>query len=311
MPSSNTFPNNDLITSAPVCLFVWRRLSETQETIRHLQTNHLAPNTELFIFVDGAKKPTDEPRVQEVINYVQHVAGFKKVTLKISTVNKGLSQSIIGGVTEVLQRFGKVIVLEDDLLTSPNFLNYMNGALDHYEHNRKVYSVSGYSFKINFSKDYYFDHYFSVRGSSWGWATWLDRWETIDWEVSDYAQFISSWKKRRSFNKGGSDLSGMLRKQMEGKINSWAIRWCFQQWKNEQLTVYPRTSKIKNIGFGATATHTSQKTAEHEVQLDEGTNIEFHFSDNVYLDPKIATEFAKSFSIPTRIRNKLLGYING
>ena len=300
-----------MTTFAPVCLFTWKRFHETQETMRRLQANHLAPSTELFIFVDGAKKPNDEPGVQEVVNYVQQVAGFKKVTLKISPVNKGLSQSIIGGVSEILQRFGKVIVLEDDLLTSPNFLNYMNGALDHYKDNRKVYSVSGYSFKINFPKDYYLDHYFSVRGSSWGWATWLDRWETVDWEVSDYAQFMSSWKKRRSFNKGGSDLSGMLRKQLEGTINSWAIRWCYQQWKNDQLTVYPRISKIKNIGFGANATHTSQKTSEHEVQLDEGANIEFHFSDNVHLDPKIAAEFARSFSIPTRIWNKLLGYING
>ncbi len=294
---------------APVCLFAWKRISETQETIRHLQANHLAKDSELFIFVDGARKPTDEPGIQEVVDHVQNVSGFKKVTLNISPVNKGLSQSIIGGVTEVLQRFGKVIVLEDDLLTSPNFLNYMNSALDYYKEQRKVFSVSGYSFNIHFPKGYRFDHYFSVRGSSWGWATWIDRWETVDWEVSDYEQFISSWKKRRSFNKGGSDLSGMLQKLMEGKINSWAIRWCYQQWKTDQLTVYPRISKIKNIGFGAGATHTSRKTAEHEVPLDEGNNIEFHFSDKVYLDPKIAAEFARSFSIQTRIKNKLLGYI--
>jgi hypothetical protein len=298
-------------TIAPICLFAWKRLNETQETICHLRENYLASDSELFIFVDGPKKPADELEIKKVVDFVQTVSGFKKVTLKVSTTNKGLSQSIIGGVTEVLQRFGKVIVLEDDLLTSPNFLIYMNSALDYYTENRKVFSVSGYSFKIYFPKGYNLDHYFSVRGSSWGWATWLDRWETIDWKVSDYRQFISSWEKRRSFNKGGSDLSGMLRKQMEGRINSWAIRWCYQQWKNNQLTVFPRVSKIKNIGFGDTATHTSQKTVEHEVQLDEGTNVEFYFSDNVYLDPKIVVEFAKSFSIPTRIRNKLLGYLTG
>jgi len=295
---------------APICLFGWKRLNETQETIRRLQANHLAPNTELFIFVDGPKKSTDEPVIRDVVNFLSNVSGFKKVTLNISPINKGLSQSIIGGVTEVLRRFGKVIVLEDDLLTSPNFLNYMNSALDYYKDHRKVFSVSGYSFNIRFPKGYYFDHYFSVRGSSWGWATWIDRWVTVDWEVSDYAQFKLSWKKRQSFNKGGSDLSCMLQKQMEGKINSWAIRWCYQQWKNDQLAVYPRFSKIKNIGFGAGATHTNRKTAEHEVQLDEGASIEFHFSDNVYINPKIAAEFAKSFSIRTRIKNKLRRYLN-
>lgn len=296
---------------APICLFAWKRLSETQETIRHLQANYLAPDSELFIFVDGPKKLADELEIKKVADFGQTISGFKKVILQVSTTNKGLSQSIIGGVTEVLQRFGKVIVLEDDLLTSPNFLNYMNRALDYYKEQKKVFSVSGYSFNIRFPKSYGFDHYFSVRGSSWGWATWIDRWETVDWEVSDYTQFISSWEKRRSFNKGGSDLSAMLRKQMEGKINSWAIRWCYQQWKNYKLTVYPRMSKIKNIGFGAGATHTSRKTAEHEVKLDAGNSIEFHFSDNVHIDLKIAAEFARSFSIQTRIKNKLLGYIKG
>jgi len=296
---------------APICLFAWKRPHETQETIRRLQANYLAPDSELFIFVDGPKKAADKPEIEKVTDFAQTVSGFKKVTLKISTKNKGLSRSIIEGVSEILKRFGKVVVMEDDLLSSPNFLNYMNAALRHYKDNRKVFSVSGHSFDIHFPKDYHFDHYFSVRGSSWGWATWVDRWKTVDWEVSDYKQFISSWKKRRSFNRGGSDLSGMLRKQIEGKINSWAIRWCYQQWKNDQLTVYPRISKIKNIGFGAGATHTSGKTEEHEIQLDEGNDIEFHFSDNIHIDPKIAVEFAKSFSIPTRIKNKLLGYING
>jgi hypothetical protein len=294
---------------APICLFAWKRVNETQETIKHLQANHLASESELFIFVDGPKKPADEQEIKKVVDLVQTISGFKKVTLQVSAINKGLSQSIIGGVTEILQRFGKVIVLEDDLLTSPNFLSYMNNALDYYKEHGKVFSVSGHSFHIRFPKGYSFDHYFSVRGSSWGWATWIDRWETVDWKVSDYKQFISSGEKKRSFNKGGSDLSGMLRKQMEGKINSWAIRWCYQQWKNNQLTVYPRISKIKNIGFGAGATHTSSKTADHEIQLDDGNNIEFHFSNNVQIDQKIAAEFARSFSINTRIKNKLLGYI--
>ena len=177
--------NND--TLAPICLFVYSRLAETKQTVESLQRNMLAAESQLFIFSDGAKDCNVINEVNAVRQYIHTISGFAKVSIYECDENKGLANSIISGVTQIVNQFSKVIVLEDDLILSRNFLCFMNEALDFYENKKKVLNISGYSFTFKYPIDYKYDVAFSLRFASWGWAIWKDRWEQIDWELKDYS----------------------------------------------------------------------------------------------------------------------------
>ncbi|WP_010419254.1 glycosyltransferase [Anaerophaga thermohalophila] len=249
---------------APICLFTYNRLEETKQTVEALQSNLLANESELFVFSDGSKNERDAIKVDTVRDYLNIITGFNRVTINEAKENKGLANSIIAGVTEIIEKYGKVIVLEDDLITSRNFLEYMNQALDYYEYNMNIFSISGFTMNLpsldNTDKDYYLGY----RNSSWGWGTWKDRWEKIDWSASGWQKTLYNPIFHYKFMRGGSDMPYMLWKQMQGKIDSWAIRLGFDQFKKDKLTVYPTKSKVINIGFGESATHTKKtKSFQH------------------------------------------------
>jgi hypothetical protein len=293
---------------APVLLFAYNRLEALKHTVAALQANVLSRDTELFIFSDGPKNQENEEKVTMVREFLKTITGFKKVIIIESEYNKGLAKSIISGVTAVINDHGSVIVLEDDLVTAPNFLCFMNQCLEHYASNKKVYSVSGYSPPMRSAGDYRFDAYFFPRNTSHGWATWKDRWYKVDWEVSDYQEFISSSAQRAAFNRGGSDLSGMLRNQMEGKINSWSIRFTYHHYKTETCSVYPVISKVKNIGFGKDATHTTNYN-RYQTVLDKGTRTEFHLPDVMTYDSVYARNLQNLFSFRARAIGKVKTYL--
>jgi hypothetical protein len=220
-----------------------------------------------------------------------------------------LANSIIEGVSEILKIHETVIVLEDDLVSSSNFLSYMNQALHFYKNEDKVFSIAGYSLPIH-NDESELDVYFTSRSSSWGWATWKNRWVTIDWEVKDYPTFKKSNLLRRDFNKMGSDLSQMLDRQMQGKINSWAIRWCYHQFKSGLLSVHPFVSKIENFGFNSPdASNTKERFNRYQTKLDKGGKMAFLFSKEVRLDTKIIQQFTKPFSIQNRIKYKIINLL--
>ena len=168
---------------APICLFTYNRLQATKQTIASLQQNYLAMESELIIYSDGPANQAAVAKVEQVRSYLKTVDGFKKITLINSQNNKGLAASVIGGVSRVLEEFDSVIVLEDDLVTAPNFLDFMNQAIQFYKNDERILSISGYTLDLP-SLPGKRDFYFGYRASSWGWATWKDRWEKVDWELS-------------------------------------------------------------------------------------------------------------------------------
>lgn len=290
----------DKIKLAPICLFTYNRLHETMQTIEALQANYLAIDSDLIIFSDGGKNAEAQKKVDAVRQYLKSIKGFKSIEIIESKQNKGLANSVIEGVSTVLQKYGKIIVLEDDLITSPNFLSFMNDALNFYEEKQKIFSISGYSFDLSSLKSYTKDYYFGYRASSWGWATWLDRWETIDWGAKKYKKVLYNPYKHIKFMRGGSDMPLMLWRQMNGKLDSWAIRWCLQQFLDDKLTVFPTKSKIKSVGFGVDATHT--KNATHfDTIIDSGESVEFRFSNQIFFSKEILKEFRSVFSLKKRL----------
>ena len=289
---------------APICLFTYNRLEETKQTILALQKNYLAKDSALFVFSDGSKNKDSSHKIQAVRDYLKNIEGFKSVTIYESNVNKGLAKSIIEGVSKVLANSDKVIVIEDDLVCTPNFLDFMNQSLDFYKNDSAVFSISGYTLNLPSLKNEKKDFYFGYRASSWGWGIWRDRWFPIDWEVKDYTTFVNDKKKVSDFKRGGSDMPRMLKNQMNGKIDSWAIRFCYHQFKENLMTVFPTISKLESIGFSKDATHTSG-TKRFITPIDTELKRDFSFKKFTVIDEKLNRESSAFFSVKNRIINQL------
>lgn len=285
--------------SAPICLFVYAREALTRRTVDSLLGNPLAASSELHVFCDGPR-PGDEGRVQAVRDYVRSIRGFYRVVIHERPTNLGLSRSIISGVSEVLQDHERVIVLEDDLRLSSGFLQYMNQALQTYADEPRVMSVSGYSFPIRYGMDRAHDATFGLRASSWGWGIWRDRWQAIDWEVSGYDRFCRNLVQRWRFNRGGSDLSRMLDRQMGGRIDSWAIRFCFHQFRHGLLDVFPVQSLVENIGFGEGARHCQDDVCGWTTDLMTDAPDTFRLPAEVKTDPDVLRQFRQFNSLSAR-----------
>jgi hypothetical protein len=287
---------------APIVLFVYNRLVHARLTVEALQRNHSVAQSDLFIFSDAAKRPEAAGAVSEVRDYIRTITGFKSVTIVERDRNWGLANSIIDGVTSVVNQYGRIIVLEDDLVTSPQFLEYMNAALRHYESDPKAFSIGGYNFPektMPIPHDYAWDTYASFRCCSWGWGTWVDRWKRIDWSMDYYKTFMRDNAAQESFNRGGPDMSGMLRMHYEGRIDSWAIRFCYAHHANNMHCIYPVKTLVMNIGLDHSGMHCGvDPWREHASFNEQWTPHKFCPACNV--DERIARMFYSAFTPPKR-----------
>lgn len=280
---------------SPVVVFVYNRPQHTANLLKCLELLEEAPNTEMYIFSDGYKCENDENviSVREVIKRFAEDSRFKKVHIEESKKNKGLATSIIEGVTKVINVHNTAIVLEDDLEVSSDFLTYMNNALKAYETNEKIWSISAYSFPMNALHNYKHDVFFSGRGCSWGWATWKDRWNSIDWTVKKYKGYKFNYRNRKKFALWGRDMPCMLDAYMYGEIHSWAIRWCFAAHLQDKYTIYPVSSRILNKGTDGSGTNYNKtKINTFDTQLTTSTTCNF---ENVEIDSTIRKEFSKKY----------------
>ena len=246
---------------APIAIFCYNRKEHLIRTLNTLSENHDVENSDIHIFSDGPKTVKEKEYIDDLREYLHNDAPldkFRSQTIYESMENKGLASSVITGVNLLFKEYEEIIVLEDDLVTSHNFIKFMNEALSFYKSDSRIWSISGYSFPIRIPKKYRQDLYLAYRASSWGWGTWRDRWEMTDWLVSDYKTFTFNPIKQLLFNRGGRDLSNMLKLQMNGKINSWAIRWCYSQFKHNKYTVYPIHSLVMNTGLDGSGTHSTE-----------------------------------------------------
>lgn len=293
---------------APIVLFAYNRAKSLESTVESLLTNKLSRESDLFVFVDGAKNEKDAENVEEVKEYVKRIKGFKKLTYTFSEKNKGLAASVISGVSEIINVYNKVIVVEDDLIVSSNFLNYMNDSLCYYNEYNKIFSISAYSVKINKPLSNEYDVYFLKRAHCWGWGTWKDRWETIDWALKDSDEFIKNRTLQKAFNKLGDDMSQMLINYIEKKINSWYIRFCYEQYKQNKFTVYPWQSKVVNLGFLESSTHCNVYN-RFRVNFDNSNKKNHSFSNIIKSDKTINKDFLYYYSNKARIIGKLKTYL--
>jgi hypothetical protein len=291
--------------TAPILLFTYIRLDTLVKTVNALKQNMLAKDSDLYIFSDGEKKEGDKKKVNQIRIYLKSIDGFKSITISESSTNKGLANSIISGVSEIMTFSDRVIVLEDDLITTPNFLTFMNSSLDEYQNKSKVFSISGFSFDFGMESKSQEETYFLYRGWPWGWAIWKDRWTDIDWDVSDYDTFEKDKKLKKKFSQLGSDVNNMLKRQMEGSLDSWAIRWSYHQFKVNGITLFPLYSKVYNDGWDDHATHTKGSNKRYFPRLDTKQSINIRFPKKVEVKDEYQNMFLKKMGINARIRSKI------
>lgn len=253
-------------TLAPIALFVYNRPRHTRRTIEALKRNTLSADSEFIIFSDASKDDTAIEDVQAVREYLHQIDGFKSVTVIERDKNFGLANSIIDGVRRLTEEYGRVIVLEDDLITSPYFLEYMNSGLDRYESESKVMQIAGYMFPVRLEIED--DALFLPFISSWGWATWQRAWRHFDPLAAGYQRLLDNAALRRKFDLNGNyRYFRMLQAQQMGKAESWAIRWYLSVFLQDGLTLYPRNTLVNNLGFDGTGVNCSvSKVLQDEIQ---------------------------------------------
>jgi hypothetical protein len=300
------------MTLAPIVLFAYNRPWHTRQTIEALQKNELAEESELFIYSDAPKSPDAKKSVDEVRAYIKTIDGFKKVTIIEREKNWGLANSIIDGVTGIVNKYGKIIVLEDDLVTSPCFLKYMNNALAFYKDEKKVWHISGWNYSI--TSDDKNGTFFWRAMNCWGWATWADRWQFYE---KNTEKLLNEFTKKdiKKFNIDGSEnFWGQVIANKEHKIDTWAIYWYATIFRYHGLCLNPVLSYVENIGCDSSGHHCDDRHKIDSRPLNQ--NPKLHFNSHLIENDKMLKEIKRYYrkkrkSVPVRIVNKLSKLLMG
>ena len=241
---------------APIALFAFNRPLHLTRTLVALAANELANQSDIFIFCDGPRNLQESSLCAEVVNVANNAKGFQSVTVQQQEHNKGLAPSIIEGVSQVLATHKQVIVLEDDLITSPYFLRYMNDGLTVYANNPKVASIHGWCFPHTVADP---PQTFLLRGADcWGWATWERAWDVFEPDANKLLDELQKQSLINEFDLEGSyAYSSMLAQAAKGEISSWAIRWHASVFLADMYTLHPGQSLVHNIGLDNSGTHCS------------------------------------------------------
>lgn len=242
---------------APIALFVYNRPDHMRRTLSYLQKNELAAESRLFIFSDGAKTDADEDKVAQIRQQAKQVTGFKSVKVIERKTNVGLANSIISGVTQLVNDYGKVIVFEDDLLSSPYTLQYFNEALDRYANQPEVMHIGAYMYDLKAAN--LPQTFFYRAATSWGWATWTRAWKNFEPNVDVLMQQFNKAKIHEFSIEGTMNFWKQMLQFKAGKNNSWAIRWYASIFLKHGLTLNPSHSLIQNIGHDGTGVHSNNE----------------------------------------------------
>ncbi len=276
-------------TLAPIVLFVYNRSEHTRKTIQALQANQLASDSELFIYSDAPKNESIERKVKEVREYIRSVTGFKNVTLIERDKNWGLAKSIIAGVTDIVNQYGTVIVLEDDLVISPYFLKYMNDALITYKDKKKVMHISGWNYPIS-TKNLGDIFFWSVM-NCWGWATWSDRWIYFEKNPS---KLIENWTQEKIFKFNLDDSEKFwtqITSNQSGHLDTWAIFWYVTIFEKNGLCLNPTISYVDNIGHDGSGENCG---VSENFAININNNAEISLQEEI-IENKIAVGRIKAF----------------
>ncbi|WP_301964702.1 hypothetical protein [uncultured Desulfovibrio sp.] len=300
-----------------IAVFCFNRPDLLQQTLTTLAANHLANKAALTIFCDGPRHEKDEPDTHAVRELAKKTQGFASVEVVERLQNMGCAASIIDGLTEMFRLNERLIVIEDDIMTSPYTLRFLSEGLARYADNEKVFNISAWTpphIARKVPADYPYDVYAIPRFNCWGWASWRDRFQDIDWDVKSYQEFKNAPQLRKAFNVGGDDLSSMLDAQMEGKLNAWDIRADYARFNKNMFGINPIRSYALNIGMGS-GTHTTTATTYWDSDISLAVEHP-RFMDDIHVDTRIHEIYLACYkgqkrSLPVRAINKLSRMLSG
>lgn len=262
---------------APIALFTYNRADKTQRVVESLLQNVEAKDSDLFIFSDGPKTPERRAGVEENRKFIHSIKGFKSISVVEREKNWGLANSLISGITDVINKYGRVIVVEDDLILSPYFLKFMNDGLEKYKNDDRVGTICGYIFPFKEQLPNTFFLYFM---HPWGWATWKRSWDLLN---TDTKYLLRKMRfKTKKFNLGGNCGSyGNLYCQKVGLVDSWYIRFYASLFLNKKLNLFPGKSMVANSGLDGSGTHCGEELQETNNFVLNDTPLEFYNIDVV------------------------------
>ena len=286
--------------AVPIALFAFNRPDHLRRTLEALASNDLAAESDLTIFCDGPRHGQEKALTDAVRSVAAEARGFRSVSVVVRECNLGCANAVIAGLVEMFSRHERLVVMEDDILCSPHTLRFLNAGLKKYASEPGVFNIAAWSPPpriMTVPSAYPYDVYFIPRFNGWGWASWRDRWEKVDWTVPGYAEFVKTPCLQNAFNQGGVDMALMLRAQMEGKIDAWDIRMDYARFKHGCVGLNPVRSYTTNIGMGS-GTHTTTASA----RLDNDISLalpEPRLPDHVFVDQEILRAYRKTYVPPS------------
>lgn len=301
---------------APIALFIYKRPELTRACLKNLSENPEFKNSILYVFADGPKPDAAEAdiaKIERARAVVDECKWAKSTIFMKSEQNKGLANSIIEGVTKIVEKHGKIIVVEDDLLVSKYFLNYMNEGLRLYEREERVISIHGYVYPVK-SK---LPEVFFLKGADcWGWATWQRGWKLFEQDGNTLLSELNDRKLTKEFDFNGAiRYTSMLKDQIDGKNDSWAIRWYASAFLKNKLTLYPGKTLVQHVGIGEDATHMKGGKAEkvifpiqpiklRRIKISENNNVKSIITNYFLCKPEI------TISLHSRLKSLVYKKIN-
>ena len=295
--------------STVIALFSYKRIDTLKKCIDALKKCPESSISELIIFSDAAGTVKIENKVKAVREYIATITGFNSIKIISREKNLGVDYNLIEGLTYMKNQYDQFIVVEDDLIVEPNFITYLNEALEFYRENKNIHTISAFNWIENIPQDYPYDTYFTKRFWPWGWATWSDRMENIDWEIEDKKEFLNSKKTQTEFNKWGSDRSMMLTNVIKGEIRTWDIQLDYHLFKENASHVFPVKSLVDNIGYNPKdASHTfvynRYKTSKRLKKINQ-----FNFPSILEYNSEICKLFVQKNSIKARMVSRIFRYL--
>ena len=281
---------------SPVIVFAYNRPDHLARCLTALSEATLANKTDVWVFSDGARNDRDKAevvKVRELVNDKKWTTLFRNFRVVDAIENMGLARSIILGVTDILSKYTSAIVLEDDLVVARDFLEFMNDCLVFFAQEKSIGSITGYCPLAVLPEGYEYDVMAVPRICSHGWATWADRWSEVDWKARDAARIWQDSALRKRFNSTGSDQLYRLRRQLSGRLQTWAI--IFHLWLilTDRLTIYPVQNRVKNIGFDGSGVHTRPVDKFHTTIRPNSVPYQLNLPD---VSPEIVTAFHRAYS---------------
>jgi len=282
---------------------VYNRPDHLRKTLDALNNNRDVCNAKLVIYSDGPREEQDETKVRKVRELIRKKNKFSDTEIIESKRNMGLAKSVIDGVSEVLGKYCEVITLEDDVLTSPGWYQFMNHGIQFYRYKPKIWSMGGYCPPIKFPYSYSRDVFLSPLATSYSWGTWEDRWRLVDWEVSDFDKFIADRKRVNRFCGWNPSRMRLLKRTIRKNHSSWAIRWEYAAAKHSCLNVLPTKSHVTNIGYDvgehSQSIATKKANAKYSVvPVDQP----YEFQEDLQLEPAIIAALSRFYHVPESAR---------